>query len=205
MKTKKLQTKKSQTKKSQTKKSQMKKTKCCNDKILCTMCNAKCLCNTNKITISINWSAKDKGFSVLTSKRVMKFILENIKNGNNLIQTQDMKCFKVKGKTKLYLQAVKMKKWKITPKWDEIKCDKYNDWLKVTPCDIGRNLKLFVKYKSNVNVAGFGVYLIHLLTGEIDLEKHKQFVDALQKTMKNGDVFIHNEDVDWLHLKSNPK
>ena len=160
---------------------------------------------SNKITISIDLGSKDKGYKVLKSKRIQKFLLENIKNGNNLIQTQHMKSFKVKGKTKMYLQAVKYKKWKFNPTWKEIKCKKYNDWLKTTPCDIGKRLKIFIKYKSNEHVAGFGVYLIHLLTGEIDLKKHTQFVEALQKTMKNGDVYIHNEDVDWLHLKSDPK
>ena len=159
--------------------------------------------SSNKITISIDWSTKDKGYSVLKSKRVMKFLLENIKNGNNLIQTQDSAKFKVKGKTKMYLQAVKFKKWKFRPTWENVECKKYNDWLKISPCNIGKNLKIFVKYKSNENIAGFGVYLIQLLTGEIDLEKHKQFVNALQKTMKNGDVFIHNKDVNWLHLKCN--
>ena len=39
---------KAQTKKSHMKKSQTKKTKHCNDKILCTMCHSKYLCNTNK-------------------------------------------------------------------------------------------------------------------------------------------------------------
>jgi hypothetical protein len=161
--------------------------------------------NSNKITISIDWDTPDKGFRVLTSKRVVKFLLENILHGNNLIQTQHMTSFKVTGKTKLYLQAVNIKKWKSTPTWNDIECNKYNNWLKASPCNIGNSLKLFVKYKSNENVAGFGVYLIQLLTGELDLKAHKQFVDALQQTLNKRDVYIHNEDVDWFHLKSVPE
>jgi hypothetical protein len=33
-------------------------------------------------------------------------------------------------------------------------------------------------------------------------EKHKIFVKELQILMKDRDVIIHNEDVDWFHLKS---
>ena len=37
------------------------------------------------------------------------------------------------------------------------------------------------------------------MSGEITLKKHNQFVYVMQRTM---DVIIHNEDVDWLHLKT---
>lgn len=188
MKSKTKKTKKIQTKKSQTKKE-------------------KSVKSSNKITISIDWSAKDKGYSVLKSKRVMKFLLENIKNGNNLIQTQYMKPFKAKGKTKMYLQAVKFNSFTTDIKWEELECKIHEDWIKSTPCVFkGKgNKKVFVKYKSNENVAGFGVYLIHLLTGEINLEKHKQFVKAMQKTMKDRSVFVDCMNVTWFHIISSQK
>ena len=40
---------------------------------------------------------------------------------------------------------------------------------------------------------------LHL--GLIDETSHKQFVSALQKTFKKNNVRVHNEDVDWFHLK----
>lgn len=163
--------------------------------------------NSNKITISIDWSTKDKGFNVLKSKRVMKFLLENIKNGNNLIQTQFMKPFKAKGKTKMHLQAIKFNAFTTDIEWKGLECKVHEDWIKSTPCVFKgkNNKKVFVKYKSNENVAGFGVYLIHLLTGEIDLEKHKQFVKAMQKTMKDRSVFIDCMNVTWFHIISSQK
>lgn len=166
---------------------------------------AKFVKKANKITIPINWAAKDKGYSVLKSKRVMKFLFENIKNGNNLIQTQFMKPFKARGKTKIHLQAVKFNAFTTDIEWKEIKCKKYKDWLKMQPCGVGKNLKLFAKYESNENIAGFALYLIHLFTGEINLEKHKQFVKAMQKTMKDRSVFIDCMNVKWFHIISSQK
>lgn len=68
-----------------------------------------------------------------------------------------------------------------------------------TPCSIGQNRKMFVKYKSNEYVAGVAVYLLMVMSGEITLKKHKQFVSVMQRTMDR--VIVHNEDVDWFHLK----
>lgn len=53
---------------------------------------------------------------------------------------------------------------------------------------------------SNENIAGFGVYLLQLLSGEITLEKHKEFIKILKKIMKKL-ITIHNEDIKWFHLK----
>ena len=61
--------------------------------------------------------------------------------------------------------------------------------------------KVFVKYKSNGNVAGFGAYLIQIITGVVDKNMHRQFINVLKKTMKGQPIIIHNEDVDWFHLK----
>lgn len=47
----------------------------------------------NKISLSVNLQDSDGGFHVFSSKRVKDFVLENIKNGNNLIQTQHNKPF----------------------------------------------------------------------------------------------------------------
>lgn len=158
--------------------------------------------NNNKINISIDWNSNDKGYSVLTNKRVKKFLFENLKNGNNLIQTQHNKPFSVKGKTILHLQAVPFSNWKVKPKWNEIKCSVSSSWLKVAPCFKGkRTNKMFIKYESNEHVAGLSIYLLHLLSGEVTLDDHKLFVKTLKSVMKNNLVQIHNEDVHWFHLK----
>jgi hypothetical protein len=155
----------------------------------------------NKINLVINWDSSDKGYSILTSSKMKRFLFSNILQNNNLIQTQFNKPFKVKGKTILHLQAVSIKKWKFSPNWDDIECVNYTDWIKGSPCDIGKTIKMFVKYKSNKDIGGFGSYLIQLFTGEVNLNKHKIFVKTLQKIMKNKLVYIDNEDVEWFHLK----
>ena len=150
----------------------------------------------NKYCIfEIDWDAEDAGYSVLKSKKVIHFLLKNLANGNNMIQT--VKPFTVH-KTIIHLRAKKIKKWIHTPKWD-IGCTPYNGWIQSTPCEIGQNRKMFVKYKSNEYVAGFATYLLMLMVGEITLEMHKEFVSIMQRTMDH--VIIHNEDVDWFHLK----
>ena len=65
----------------------------------------------------------------------------------------------------------------------------------------GKNTKIFVKLRSNKNIGGFATYLMALELGIIDLEKHKEFVESLEKTFKTNGVIIHNLDVDWFHLK----
>ena len=54
---------------------------------------------------------------------------------------------------------------------------------------------------SNENIAGFGVYLLQLLSGEITLEKHKEFIQILKKNNEKKLITIHNEDIKWFHLK----
>jgi hypothetical protein len=156
----------------------------------------------NKITIDIDFTSPDKGYSALLNPKLIKFLHSNLKVGNNLINTQKFKPFFLKEKTKLYLQAIPITEWKFGPQpWDKILCDEYNDFIKMTPCDIGKNTKLFVKLKSNNNIGGLATYLIALQLGIIDLDKHKQFVKALNKTFKSNPIIIHNLDVDWFHLK----
>ena len=156
----------------------------------------------NKIKISIDWNATDKGYSILTSKKVKNFLFENIKNGNNLIQTQHNKPFSVNGKTILHLQAVPFKNWKLKPKWNDIECKEFSNWLKGTPCSIGKKrAKMFIKYESNNNVAGLATYLLQLFSGVLDINDHKLFVKTLKSLMKHNLVLIHNEDVHWFHLK----
>ena len=155
----------------------------------------------NKISLSVNLQDSDGGFHVFSSKRVKDFVLENIKNGNNLIQTQHNKPFFANKKTVIHLQAAKYNSFNLTPTWEEIKCKSSTDWLKSSPCEIGKTNKVFVKYKSNGNVAGFGAYLIQIITGVVDKNMHRQFINVLKKTMKGQPIIIHNEDVDWFHLK----
>jgi hypothetical protein len=145
-------------------------------------------------TISIDWKSEDAGYSVLTSKKMVEFA-----NKHNLIQTY--KPFKM-DKTKLYLKAVKVDAWPSKPTWKSIECNEINSWIKTTPCVIGKNIKMFVKLKGNAKHAGLGSYIHALVTGKITEEKHKIFVKELMVLMKDRDVIIHNEDVDWFHLKS---
>jgi hypothetical protein len=164
---------------------------------------------SQKISIPIDWDSRDHGYSALSSSKVYKFILKNLSEGNNLIQTQHNKSFKPKGKTVLKLQAVKFKSWKLSPKWENnksgnfIQCKDFNEFIKTTPCNTGKKRsKIFLKFKSNKKVAGFGTYLLRIYSGDIDEKKHSQFVKAIKKTFKNSSVIIHNEDMDWFHMKA---
>ena len=157
--------------------------------------------NFNKISITVDFTKKDKGYNDMLNSRLLKFIIENVKKGNNLIQTQDNKPFYCNKKTILHLQAVPVKKWNQYPLWSEIKCKKINDYLLASPCKIGINNKIFVKLKSNEFLGGFGTYIIALHMNSIDETKHIKFVEALNKTFKKNPIRVHNEDVDWFHLK----
>ena len=168
---------------------------------------------SRKITIEVNWNARDGGLSDFRNKRVFQFMTRNLGGGYNLIQTQPKTHFRVNGKSKLHLQAikvtdwpVKVKWWKNDPrKWDEIKplsCTAYNDWIKTMPCGQGvKREKIFAKLKSNEYVGGFATYLWRLFSGDIDEKKHIVFVKALKSTFKNKPLFIHNEDVSFFHAK----
>jgi hypothetical protein len=145
--------------------------------------------------IDIDWDAPDGGYSILKSKRVIQYLLKNIKEGNNLIQT--CKPFSTH-KTKLCLKAKTFKKWNITPEWNEIECTHVNHWLKVSPCTIGASKKMFIRYKSNENAAGFAIYLLMIMAGEITELMHLEFVSVLKKMTT---CIIHNEDVNWFHIK----
>ena len=148
-----------------------------------------------RISIPIDFDSPDAGYASLQS--LFPFLLKQIQKGNNLIQTY--KHFTTH-KTTLCLQAKRVTEWPVRIRWNELQCKSHSDWLKMSPCEIGKDRKkIFVKYKSNTHVAGFGVYLLMMMAGEITLEKHKEFVKLLQKTLKN--VIIHNEEVDWFHLK----
>jgi len=156
--------------------------------------------SVSKISINVDFSAADKGYSDLLSPKLLQFLYRNIKKGNNLINTQTYRPFYIK-KTTLHLKAQTINKWPLTPSWGDILCKDYNNFIKTTPCEIGKNTKVFVKLKSNKNIAGFSAYLIALHLGIIDLTKHTEFVTALEKTFKGNGVIIHNLDVNWFHLK----
>ena len=165
--------------------------------------------DNRKIKISIDWDSKDNGYSSLNNKKVLQFIIDNIKEGYNLVQTQPDKPFICNGKTILYLQAIKIKSWPQTPEWEKtdnyIKCKTFNDWIKISPCDIGHKAKIFVKLKSNPYIAGFATYLMSIFSGYITPDKHKEFVKAAKLIFKNKPVYIHNQDVDWFHMKEHIK
>ena len=164
--------------------------------------------HVKKINIHIDWDSKDNGYSSLNNNRVLRFMMNSIKNGYNLIQTQPKKPFYCKGKTTLYLQAVKVKSWPVTPNWDwhgkkdYIKCITLKNWIKISPCTKGsKNAKVMVKLKSNPSVGGFATYLMSIFSGYITLNKHKEFVKAIQQVFKHKPAYIHNQDVDWFHIK----
>ena len=165
----------------------------------------------NKLTIDIDFNAKDCGFSTLRSTKVISFLQNSIKKGNNLIQTVPGKPFYANKKTKLYLQAIPFSNFTLTPEWNKVLCKSHGKWLKSSPCKIGTRKKVFVKYKGyNLKgkshflnqSSGFASYLYQILRGEIDEKKHIKFANVLRKTMKNDPIVIHNMDVNWFHLKS---
>ena len=148
-----------------------------------------------RISIPIDFDSPDAGYASLQS--LFPFLLKQLQKGNSLLQTYQPFTTH---KTKLCLQAKRVTSWPVDLKWSDIKCKANSDWLKVSPCEIGNDhKKIFVKYRSTPYVGGFGVYLLMMMAGEITLEKHKEFVKLLQKTFSK--VIIHNEEVDWFHLK----
>ena len=171
----------------------------------------KKLDNNNKLTIDIDFTSSDGGFSVFKSSKMMDFFLKNIKKGRNLVQTVPDKPFYVNKKTTLHLQAIKYDDYSMRPEWKEVLCKSHGKWLKSSPCKLGTRHKVFVKYKGSKNgsgtrylnkSAGIGAYLNAILKGEIDKNKHKTFIKLLRRTMKNNPIVVHNMDVDWFHLKS---
>lgn len=148
------------------------------------------------ISIHIDFDSEDAGYSVLKSKRMVHFLLDSVRQGNNLIQTY--RPFTLH-KTSLCLRSKPFNNWnRLT--WEEIQCEAPSSWLKKTPCKIGKNNKLFAKYKSNEMVAGFGIYLWNIISGEITEVMHKEWVQELKSIIKK-EAIIHNEDVDWFHVK----
>lgn len=151
---------------------------------------------SRSFVIDIDWDAKDGGYSVLRSKRVAKFLFSSLEKGKNLIQT--CRPFTTH-KTKLYLKAKSFKQWSQTPEWSEVGCKRDTSWLQSTPCRVGSNNKMFIKFRSNDYAAGFGIYLLMVLSGQVTETMHLDFVRVMQKTMTS--VIIHNEEVDWFHMK----
>lgn len=153
------------------------------------------------LSIRINWNSPDKGYATLTGPRVQKYILNNIKKGYNLFQTVPHTYFNVYGTTTIRLQAVKYNSWKKI-KWNKIRCTRRRDKIQTSPCDIGSDhYKFFFKLKGNSKVAGFGSYLMGLFSGSITLQAHKEAVSEMKKTFGKLNVYIHNMELDWFHIK----
>ena len=155
-----------------------------------------------KFSTKIDFTNNDKGYSDLLNPKLLNFILKNLSDNKNMINTQDGKPFFVNKKTILHLRAKKWKDWVSYLTWDEIECKKFNDFIKHTPCNIGKNVKIFVKIKSTPQIAGFANYILSLHLGSITKIQHFEFVTALQKTFGDKPIINHNEDLDWFHLKS---
>lgn len=167
--------------------------------------------SNNKITINIDFSAKDGGFHSLANEKVFHFLMKNIRKGRNLIQCVPGKSFYADRPTKLHLQAVKYSDFSLRPEWNEIECKSNGRWLKSSPCKIGSSDKVFVRYRpvkkgtqtTFLNkTAGFASYIHAIMSGEIDEKKHVKFSKLLRQTMKKNPITVHNMDVDWFHLKS---
>ena len=155
----------------------------------------------NKISVTIDFTSSDYGYNDMLNEKLLTFVIGQSRKGRNLTQTQDNKPFFVNKKCKLHLQAVSVKSWKQYPLWNEIQCKKYNDFIKTSPCKIGTNNKIFVRLKSNKYFGGFSTYIIAIHLGIIDKKRHIQFVQSMKKNFKNNPIRVHNEDVDWFHLK----
>ena len=153
------------------------------------------------LSIPIHLNSNDNGYSDLLHPRLLSYIYSQSKKGNNLIQTQFNKPFYSHEKSTLHLVAKSVKSWNQYPKWHEIQCTTRNSFIKSSPCSIGSNIKLFVKLKSNIQYAGLGIYIYALHKGIISKQQHKSFVKYLQKTFDKKPIRIHNEDVDWFHVK----
>mgnify|MGYP003659460839 CR=1 FL=1 len=151
--------------------------------------------------IKVDWNSKDKGYTDLTSESVRDYVEEIYDSDFNLIQTKDDTPFYCDRVSTINLQTIQWHKWnKIA--WDDIECEEYNKWVKVSPCDKGKDRhKIFLKYKSNKKIAGFGIYLFKLHEGKITEEEHIEFVEALQKTFNDKPIYIHNQDLHWFHIK----
>ena len=165
---------------------------------------------SNKISISIDFTNKDAGFNILTSKKVLDFFKNNIKKGRNLFQTVPGKPFVLNKKTNLYLQAIPYNNYKLSLNWEDINCKVYNNWLRGSYCKDKPRAKLFLKFRGDKNAKntdtssayGFGSYFHNILNYNITLKDHIKFISVLKKIMKNKKVIVHNMDVDWFHLKS---
>ena len=150
----------------------------------------------------VDFTNEDKGYSDLLNPKLLNFIFKNLSDNKNMINTQKGKPFFVNKKTILHLRSKKWKSWGYYPTWEQIQCKEFNHFIKHTPCDIGKNVKIFVKIKSTPQIAGFANYILSLHLGLITKAEHFEFVNALQKTFKDKPIINHNEDLDWFHLKS---
>ena len=155
----------------------------------------------SKISIEVDFSKKDGGYEDLRNPRLMSFLMRNMKKGKNLIQTQPGKPFHCHGKTTLHLQAISVNSWPLKPTWKGVKCHKVNDFLKSSPCKLGSKDKVFVKLESNPHIGGMATYLLSINLGLVDIKKHLKFAKTLKKTFGKKPIQVHNEDVNWFHLK----
>tara|TARA_B100001094_G_scaffold283575_1_gene296393 strand:- start:72 stop:563 length:492 start_codon:yes stop_codon:yes gene_type:complete len=154
-----------------------------------------------EISLNINWDSKDKGYNDLMSTKVKDYVDQIYNSDFNLIQSQENDSFQCLGQNEINLQAIQWDNWQ-KKNWDDIECTEYNDWIKISPCDKGKDrAKIFVKYQSNESIGGFGIYLYNLHKNEITKEQHIDFVKALQETFGNKFIYIHNQDLDWFHAK----
>ena len=155
----------------------------------------------DRISVKIDFSKEDNGYKDLFSPRLLKFFLLNIQRGNNLIQTQVNKPFYCDKATTLHLRAIPVSSWYTRPKWSDIKCRTVEPFIKSSPCEVGTRQKVFVKLKGDTFAAGFASYLLAIYTHKLNKSHHMKFVSALQNTFQHNPILIHNQDVDWFHLK----
>ena len=144
----------------------------------------------------IDWT-KNGGYDDLMKTR--SFVHDSLNHNYNLIHTY--KPFYVDKPNTLYLQSKPFHAWSNKPSWRKIDCKTRAKWMKSTPCKKGTRKKIFLKYKSNRKIAGFGLYLFKLHNGTISKTKHIQFVKHMQTLFQNHPIQNENTEVDWFHVK----
>ena len=165
--------------------------------------------SARSFALDVDWTAKDGDYAAFTDERLKRWLYANLLRDRNLIAT-DPKAppFRVDRKGTLHLRAKACKTYKLHPTWRGVLCKpcgtKKKPWIKAAPCwfPSGRSRKkLFVRLKSNSAIGGFGCYLLALWSGKVTREGHAEWVKQMRRTFGTKDVFCHNEDVHWFHVK----
>ena len=164
---------------------------------------------SRSFALDVDWTANDGDYAAFTDKRLRSWLYANLLRDRNLVATDPRApSFRVDRKGTLHLRAKTYKTYKVRPTWRQVLCTpcgtKKNPWIKATPCwlsDGQSRKKLFVRLKSNGTIGGFGCYLLALWSGKVTREGHAEWVKQMRRTFGKKEVYCHNEDVHWFHVK----